>query len=109
MTTRHNDLVREIRLFLSEVGALSINVDTPGLVYDRMGNPMKIGTKGVLDIAACLKGRFVAVDAKTGKDRLKPAQAKFAKAVERSGGIAFAAWSVDDVRDRLTKEGLIDA
>jgi hypothetical protein len=63
----------------------------------------------VLDIAACVRGRFVAVDAKIGKDRLKGSQPKFAAAVERAGGIAFAAWSVDDVADRLRMEGLIDA
>lgn len=107
MSQRHNDLVREIRLYLSEVGALSINVDTPGLLYTRDGRPAKFGTKGVLDIAACLKSRFIAIDAKIGRDNLKPDQRKFAQAVERAGGIAFAAWSVEDVRKRLTFEGLV--
>jgi hypothetical protein len=54
------------------------------------------------------KGLAFCSDAKTGKDRLKPDQVKFANAQNRAGGIAFAAWSVGDVRDRLTMEGLID-
>lgn len=48
------------------------------------------------------------IDAKIGKDRLKPDQVRYAAAVERAGGIAFAAWSVDDVADRLRMEGLLD-
>ena len=107
MSAPHTDLIREIRLYLSEIGAMSVPVDTPGLLYTRQGIPAKFGVKGTLDIAATIKGRAVWIDAKIGKDRLKPAQAKFCEAQARAGGIAFAAWSVDDVRDRLTMEGLL--
>ena len=108
MSRPHTDLVNEIRLFLSSVGAMSIPVDTPGLLYTKQGIPAKFGTKGALDIAATIKGRAVWIDAKTGRDRLKPAQVKFCEAQERAGGIAFAAWSVEDVANRLRMEGLID-
>lgn len=109
MSQPHNDLVRSIRLYLSEVGAMSVPVDTPGLLYTRDGRPAKFGVKGALDIAATIKGRAVWIDAKIGRDRLKPDQVKFAQAQERAGGIAFAAWSVEDVARRLKAEGLIDA
>ncbi len=109
MSTAHTDLVNEIRLYLSTIGAMSVPIDTPGLLYTRDGRPAKFGTKGALDIAATLKGRAIWIDAKTGKDRLKPAQIKFANAQAEAGGIAFAAWSVDDVRNRLMTEGLINA
>jgi len=107
MSARHNDLVRLIRLFISEIGGVSVPIDTPGLLYTRDGRPAKFGVKGTLDIAATVKGRAVWIDAKIGRDHLKPAQARFAEAIERAGGIAFAAWSVEDVRERLTREGLI--
>lgn len=107
MSRPHTDLVNEIRLFLSSVGAMSIPVDTPGLLYTKQGIPAKFGTKGALDIAATIKGRAVWIDAKTGRDRLKPAQVKFCEAQERAGGIAFAAWSVEDVANRLRMEGLL--
>jgi hypothetical protein len=107
MSVPHDDLVRSIRLYLSDIGALSVKIDTPGLLFDRHGKAVKIGTKGVLDIAASVKGRFVAIDAKIGRDRLKPEQQNFADAVTRAGGVAFAAWSIDDVQQRLTAEGLI--
>lgn len=107
MSARHNDLVRLIRLFISEIGGVSVPVDTPGLLYTRDGRPAKFGVKGTLDIAATVKGRAVWIDAKIGRDHLKPAQTRFVEAIERAGGVAFAAWSVDDVRERLTRERLI--
>jgi hypothetical protein len=108
MSAPHTDLVNQIRAYLSTIGAMSVPVDTPGLLYTRNGTPAKFGTKGALDIAATVKGRAVWIDAKIGRDRLKPAQINFANAQARAGGIAFAAWSVDDVRARLAMEGLID-
>jgi len=108
MSRAHDDLVNEIRLFVSEIGGLPVKVDTPGLLFDRNGRKVVLGKKGVLDTANCIKGRFVAIDAKIGKDRLKPDQVNYANAVIKAGGIAFAAWSVDDVKDRLRLEGLID-
>lgn len=107
MSGPHTDLVNEIRLYLSEIGAVSVPVDTPGLLYTKDGMPAKFGTKGALDIAATLRGRAIWIDAKIGKDRLKPAQVKFCAAQERAGGIAFAAWSVEDVANRLRMEGLV--
>ena len=108
MSKPHDDLVREIMLYISSIGGCCTKVDTPGLLFTRNGNPVRIGTKGVLDIEATIKGRSVKVDAKIGKDRLHTEQVKYANAVERAGGIAFAAWSVDDVANRLRMEGLID-
>ena len=108
MSQSHEDLVHEIRLYISEIGGLSIPTPTPGLLFDKVGRPVKIGRKGVLDIHACIKGRYVAIDAKIGRDRLKREQLAYAKAVEAKGGIAFAAWSVDDVANRLKAEGLAD-
>jgi hypothetical protein len=106
MSKPHTDLVNQIRLYLSEIGAFSVPIDTPGLLYTKNGIPAKFGTKGALDIAAVVKSRAVWIDAKTGRDRLKPAQVKFCEAVERAGGIAFAAYSVEDVANRLRMEGL---
>lgn len=107
MSAAHTDLVNRIRLYLSEIGAMSVPVDTPGLLYTRDGRPAKFGTKGALDIAATFKGRAIWIDAKVGKDRLRPDQIKFCAAQEKAGGIAFAAKSIDDVADRLRMEGLL--
>lgn len=107
MSVKHDDLVRAIRLYISEIGGLSVKIDTPGLLYDKNGRPVKLGRKGVLDIAAVVRGKAIWIDAKVGRDTLKPDQRKFAHAVARAGGIAFAAWSVDDVAGALKREGLV--
>lgn len=107
MSAAHTNLVNEIRLYLSQIGAMAVPVDTPGLLYTRDGRPAKFGTKGALDIAATLRGRAVWIDAKVGRDRLRPDQVKFCAAQEKAGGIAFAASSVDDVANRLRMEGLL--
>ncbi len=106
MSGPHTDLVNRIRLYLSEIGAMSVPVDTPGLLYTRDGRPAKFGTKGALDIAATVKGRAVWIDAKIGRDRLTPSQVRFSEAQKRAGGIAFAAHSVEEVAERLAREGL---
>lgn len=107
MSQPHTDLVNAIRLYLSEIGAMSVPIDTPGLLYTRDGRPAKFGTKGALDIAATVKGRAVWIDAKIGRDRLSSAQLNFCAAQEKAGAIAFAARSVEDVANRLRMEGLI--
>lgn len=109
MSRAHDDLVNEIMLYISQIGGVCTQVDTPGLLFTREGRPVKIGTKGVLDIEATIKGRSVKIDAKIGKDRLKAEQIRYANAVERAGGIAFAARSVEEVKARLMMEGLVDA
>lgn len=108
MSVKHDDLVREILLFVSEIGGVATKVDTPGLLFTRGGSPVKIGTKGVLDVEATIKGRSVKIDAKIGKDSLSKEQQKYADAVTRAGGLAFGAWSVADVKARLIQEGLLD-
>lgn len=110
MSRPHTDLVNAIRLYLSDTfgpAACSVPIDTPGLLYTRDGRPAMFGTKGALDIEATIKGRSVWIDAKTGRDRLKPAQVKFCEAKRAAGAIAFAAWSVGDVETRLKAEGLL--
>lgn len=106
MSKAHTDLVNDIRIYMSSIGGLAIKVDTPGLLYDRNGTPVRIGTAGTWDILNCLKGRFVAIEAKVGKDDLKETQRKFGAAVRRAGGVTIVAWSVDDVIRRLAEEGL---
>lgn len=109
MSRQHDDLVNAIMLYVSSIGGCCTQVDTPGLLFTRDGRPVKIGTKGVLDIEATIKGRSVKIDAKIGKDRMRTDQVKYAAAVERAGGIAFAARSVEEVKARLILEGLADA
>ena len=121
MSAKHNDLVREIRLYLSSLNILSIDTPTPGLLFTKDGRPVKSTGKGKLDIHACAPmtvydkdnapkriGVFVAIDAKIGKDKLHTEQLAYQRAVHNHHGIAFQAYNLTDVYDNLLKAGLID-
>ena len=132
MSTKHDDLCRTIRLYLSQLDILSIDTPTPGLLFTKNGTPVRSTGKGKLDIHACAPlrfydingspirvfnkrgqeiievGQFIAIDAKIGRDKFKTDQASYAKAVKRHGGLAFAAYHIQDVYDELLKAGIID-
>jgi VRR-NUC domain len=58
--------------------------------------------KGVADIVGFLKnGKFLAIELKWGKNRLSPEQIQFLQDCNDSSAFAFAAWSLDEVIDRM--------
>ena len=58
--------------------------------------------EGVLDLIGWHYGRFVAIDGKVGRDRVRPGQQSFIDAVIAGGGYAGIARSLDDARAILT-------
>ncbi len=105
-TAAHKALVNSILLAISPLG-LAWSNDTHGLAYDRRGNPFKSGLTGSSDILACIRRRFVAIEAKTGTGDLSTPQRRFRDAVIRAGGVWILARSVDDVINILRLESLI--
>ena len=61
------------------------------------------GTAGIPDIIVCLKGRFVAFEAKVGKNKPTKLQAATIEAIKRAGGTAAVVYSVDDVRQVISE------
>lgn len=103
----HSDLVNEILLYLAPLG-LCWNNNT-GALQDRTGRLVRYGLKGSSDILACIKGRFVAIEVKVGRDRLRPEQKAFAEIVARNGGVVILASSLEDVAVNLVAHGLVEA
>jgi hypothetical protein len=101
----HSDLVNEVTLALSDMGALAWKNAT-GALRDASGRMVRYGCIGSPDVLACLAGRFVGVECKVGRDRQRTEQRAFAAATERAAGLYILARSVDDVRDALRLEGL---
>jgi hypothetical protein len=70
-----------------------------------------LGTRpGIPDTLACYRGFFMAIEYKTGKGRLSPAQEAELEKIRASGGQAFVIRSIDDwlfILKRL-KEGYFD-
>lgn len=56
---------------------------------------------GVPDIIACLNGRFVGIEVKRPGGVISPLQQYNIDEIHKSGGVAFVAYSVEDVREQL--------
>jgi hypothetical protein len=67
-----------------------------------------IGQKpGVPDILAVLKGRFVAVECKTGKGKLNPNQAIQCEELRRAEAIVIVCRCPEDLESALVAAGLV--
>ena len=62
---------------------------------------------GVPDILACYKGRFIGIEVKTPTGRLTKIQQYHIDQINKSGGIAFVATSIEDVRVELKDAKII--
>lgn len=101
----HGDLTRSILIELSPHGIAWAN--QTGALKDATGRLVRYGLPGSSDILGCIKGRFIGIEVKVGRDRQRTNQADFAAAVERAGGIYILARSIDDVTGRLVAEGVL--
>lgn len=62
----------------------------------------KYAINGVADIIGVLNGRFLAIEVKTPENKLRPAhQERFLEQINKKGGIAFFATSLEEVKEKL--------
>jgi hypothetical protein len=94
-TVAHTQLCRAIRNYI--VGQGGYLVKNLGALGQVRGRPDQDG---------CLKGRYLAIEQKTGRGELSVHQEKQKRLIEDAGGIYIEARSVEDVEDRLVAEGL---
>jgi hypothetical protein len=64
----------------------------------------KWSMRGVSDIIGMWESRFLAIEVKAGKNSLTQDQRLFLLEIERRGGIAFVAKSLDEVIKRLKQK-----
>jgi hypothetical protein len=69
------------------------------------GHFIKYGKKGSADIIGCFKGRFVAIEAKTGKGVQHKGQIEFERKICAAGGFYTVARTVDDALSFLSSIG----
>lgn len=82
----HSALVRQVGDYLDLIGAWRMKV--LGGIGQRSGIP---------DILACHKGRFLAIECKTGKGSLSPAQVRERMDLESAGAAYILCRSLDDL------------
>lgn len=75
-----------------------------GLFYTKMGIPVKCGLcNGSSDLIGHLSdGRFLAIECKARRGREEQDQIAFALSVQKSGGCAFFARSVEEAEEKVT-------
>ena len=69
------------------------------LIIPHGGGPL--GMNGVADLIGVYRGQGVAIEVKTGRDKLTDAQAKFLENWRQAGGIGLEARDVKTVADEL--------
>jgi len=85
---KEQTIQKEIIKYLESIGAYTIKT----IRTNRAGTP---------DIIACLNGRFIAIEVKRKGNKATPLQLAKIEQIRASGGIAFIAYSKDDVIDHL--------
>lgn len=101
----HSDLRNAVLIYLAPLGLTWSN--NSGALRDHSGRLVRYGLPGSPDVLACIGGHFIGVECKVGRDRQSDRQQRFAAAMARAGGIYILARSVEDVADRLRREGLL--
>lgn len=104
----HAELLIQVRDMLRSEGCHVRVIDSkPAHVPDGRGGWRTIPGrhKGMLDLIATVPplGRLLAIDAKVAPDKLRPEQADEVTAIRAAGGVAGAAYSLEEAR-RLLKE-----
>lgn len=61
---------------------------------------------GIPDIIACIKGRFVGIEVKYGKNKASILQAYKLAQINKSGGIGLVVYSLLDLQTQLKKRGI---
>lgn len=61
------------------------------------------GTAGIPDIIVCYKGRFIALEAKVGKNQPTKLQAATIDKIRQAGGIASVVYSLENVKTVLSE------
>lgn len=95
------EFIKQVRDYLALRGCVTTRVNAgltvTGSCEDGNRRVIRGAKAGTADIIGCYNGRYFAIEAKVGKNKPSAAQAAFLETVRQAGGIAFAAWSLDDV------------
>lgn len=69
--------------------------------------PIRPSVRGVPDRMFCINGRLVAIEVKRDGGVVAEKQLEHIDKINKAGGLAFVAYSMEEVREVLIKEGLL--
>lgn len=86
-----------LRVINMQPGCVAYRVNNVGIWDEAKGIHRKANTqKGLPDIWACIKGKFVTIEVKAGKDRMSADQQARRFEIEKAKGTYLIARSTDD-------------
>ena len=93
-----NATTQQILRFLFEQRVFAWRQNSLGIFDRSSGSYRASGKSGVADILACVppRGRLLAIEIKTGKDRLRPEQQGFLASIKATGGFCMVVHSFED-------------
>jgi hypothetical protein len=90
--TPANKLTKQIIDFIKFSGGMAERVNSMGIYDAKLGKYRPSGSRtGTADISATFQGRSIKIEVKIGRDRLSPAQKKYADEVTKAGGLYYVA------------------
>lgn len=95
-STQEQLIKKDIKTYLTGIGAFWSIVQ--GGSYSKPGDP---------DIVACVKGRYVGIEAKTPTGKLSELQKVRGAEIEKAGGIWMVVTSKEAVDRELKERGLV--
>lgn len=108
--TLEKDIQKAIKDYLTLLGIYCWKQGNAG-IFTGNGDKQRwipTGLKGVSDILGiCKDGRFLAIEVKRHGGKVSPEQSLFQENIRRHGGVAFVAYSLDDVKENIKKFNVI--
>ena len=103
-TAAHQDLVKQILLYLSSVDKCRAweNVTGTGYTMD-LSRIISFGLKGSADILGCWDGKFIAIEVKTGNAVQTKQQRMFEQMINHCGGLYLVARCLEDVKEKINQ------
>lgn len=102
-----NETTQAILKYLFNAGIFAWRQNTAGIPL-ASGGFRPAAMSGISDILAVLptSGRFLAIEVKTGRDRLRPEQVGFIRNVTNMGGVALVVKDFEDFKNQFERLSL---
>ena len=103
---REQDLVNQVIEYIQAIGGVAIRINAGTRVIREEGKKARVfrgAPAGTTDIIACVRGQYVGIECKIGNNQPTEKQKQHMEDVREAGGIAFAAWCLDDVMREIDR------
>jgi hypothetical protein len=108
MKEREQDIVNSIVYYIQLLGGVATRINSGMKIVEGANgrtHAFKGAPAGTADIIACMGGKYWAIECKRPGERQSDKQQAFLDSVIEADGIAMVAYSVDDVRAELLRQG----